>query len=328
MKKMTYSLILIILISLNTVAQKKVEPEVPSAGKQGEEITIQVGGPYWSSWDPAPTNKPEVIELFYAIIANNIEKVQDLLSSKKVNINVIEDRTKWTPLHLAVDLLSVKGIGDTQMIKLLLSYNPNLETKDYSGKTPLETAVSEGRMDIVKLLIEHGAHYFYKDYLNTMLLSIAVKLGLSLKLVLPIFLLLALLLLKFLIMWLCLAIVYRNKIQSGSPLVKISTTSTLATLLLAVPLGLVLSLIFAIIFDRFRLYEFFSYYTSKESILFIGLIVSFIAAGFIVDMIVIPKKLRKYGLPTENGLSWWLLIANALCILLIYWLFIYLRLGL
>jgi ankyrin repeat protein len=90
--------------------------------------------------------------LLYAIITNSYDIV-DLLIREGVNIHT-RDRDGKSPLIVAVN-----GYGDIRIVQLLLDNGGGIELNyDHeSGGLALHHAVLNGRIDMVKLLLENGA---------------------------------------------------------------------------------------------------------------------------------------------------------------------------
>jgi ankyrin repeat protein len=65
-----------------------------------------------------------------------------LLLDKGANPNAIENERGLTPLHLAADK------GRKAMVELLISRGADVNTKDYSGRTPLSYAEDLGSNDM------------------------------------------------------------------------------------------------------------------------------------------------------------------------------------
>ena len=68
-----------------------------------------------------------------------------VLDELGVDINAGVD---WTPLHRAI----VKG-----QIRVLVELGVDINTPDDNGITPMERAVEEGRVDLIRVLTELGA---------------------------------------------------------------------------------------------------------------------------------------------------------------------------
>ncbi|XP_022800162.1 ankyrin repeat domain-containing protein 50-like [Stylophora pistillata] len=67
------------------------------------------------------------------------------------------DRRRWNALHFAAE-----G-GDTDVIDLILTHLPDIESKTAKGATPLIIAVCSGKLQGVKYLLERGANPLTKD---------------------------------------------------------------------------------------------------------------------------------------------------------------------
>jgi len=80
---------------------------------------------------------------------NEINQIKDLLEKGKVDLNL--------QLHIAA------SAGHSNIVKLLLSYNPDLEIKGTDDYTPFHYAVSKRHSDVIKLLIEYGADVNTRD---------------------------------------------------------------------------------------------------------------------------------------------------------------------
>ncbi|WP_080571789.1 ankyrin repeat domain-containing protein [Orientia tsutsugamushi] len=96
--------------------------------------------------------------LHRAVKDGNIEEVKRLLSAdNNIDIN-IKDTYFNTPLYYAV------AKGYIEIIKLLLSHGANINSTNSSGNTPLICSVIAEHIEIVKLLLSHGADVNYKNY--------------------------------------------------------------------------------------------------------------------------------------------------------------------
>ncbi|WP_367364665.1 ankyrin repeat domain-containing protein [Candidatus Tisiphia endosymbiont of Nedyus quadrimaculatus] len=104
-------------------------------------------------------------ELFKAVKNDNTHIIQLLLPKiTNIDINTI-DYSGRTELHIA------SSDGNINMVKFLLQYQANPNTKDNKQKTPLESAIYHGHLNIVKLLFDHKAH----DDLTHLLVTAAVN---------------------------------------------------------------------------------------------------------------------------------------------------------
>jgi ankyrin repeat protein len=84
--------------------------------------------------------------LKFVVKNNNLSLVQFLLE-KGVNPNVGE----WTPL-----IISIK-MGFHQISEKLITLGANTCKPDKNGKTPLYWAVNKKNVNIINLLLDHGA---------------------------------------------------------------------------------------------------------------------------------------------------------------------------
>ncbi|WEK52918.1 MAG: ankyrin repeat domain-containing protein [Candidatus Cohnella colombiensis] len=94
--------------------------------------------------------------LFYATSDNKVEIVKVLLENG-ANPNS-KDKYNYTPLHIAT-------IGDIKLesAELLLQFGANPNIQDNQGNTPLMYAASSGSMDLVSLLLSHGADTIFTN---------------------------------------------------------------------------------------------------------------------------------------------------------------------
>lgn len=67
------------------------------------------------------------------------------------------DNCDESPLHMAVDA------GQTSAVRVLISYDANVDAKDCNGKTPLHYAAQRGYRGIMKILIAANANAHAKD---------------------------------------------------------------------------------------------------------------------------------------------------------------------
>ncbi|WP_342637845.1 ankyrin repeat domain-containing protein [Orientia tsutsugamushi] len=96
--------------------------------------------------------------LHRAVKDGDLEEVKYLLSANN-NIDVnIKDTDFNTPLYCAV------AKGYIEIIKLLLSHGANINSTNCSGNTPLMCSVMAENIELVKLLLSHGADVNYKNY--------------------------------------------------------------------------------------------------------------------------------------------------------------------
>ncbi|XP_076995259.1 SMC5-SMC6 complex localization factor protein 1 [Tamandua tetradactyla] len=96
------------------------------------------------------TNLKGETALHRACIANQVEKLILLLSLPGIDINV-KDNAGWTPLHEACNY------GNTVCVQEILQRCPEVDLlTQVDGVTPLHDALSNGHVEIGKLLLQHG----------------------------------------------------------------------------------------------------------------------------------------------------------------------------
>lgn len=95
----------------------------------------------------------------------HVKAVQFLLD-KGVDINIANEHGQ-TPLHIAISVGSVEGVG------LLLTSGSKLEIPDADGQTPLMLAAQGNSIGIVMKLLDHGANVLYEDPDGTSILEVA-----------------------------------------------------------------------------------------------------------------------------------------------------------
>ena len=92
-------------------------------------------------------------------IKNGNDHVAELLSKEGASLKV-ENAGSF--------LCAAVSRGDADLIKRLLLYGIDPNTKDYDFRTPLHIAASSGLTLMAKLLLEYGGSVFSKDrYPNT-----------------------------------------------------------------------------------------------------------------------------------------------------------------
>jgi glutaminase len=119
--------------------------------------------------------------MFFSKIANAFRVHQfdiDLLATRY---------TRGTPLNrylseneelIVGDLLFAASRGDVWLVKELLARRiVDIDTCDYDGRTALHLAASEGRVEVVKVLIEYGASVSCRDRFGGTPKSDAIKFG-------------------------------------------------------------------------------------------------------------------------------------------------------
>ena len=86
------------------------------------------------------------------------------------DVNTRDDEGS-TPLYLAAEN------GRLQVVRMLLEHGANVGAEDNQGKTPLHGAAKAGRVEVVRMLLEHGANVGAEDNQGKTPLHGAVKDG-------------------------------------------------------------------------------------------------------------------------------------------------------
>ncbi|XP_073154238.1 potassium channel SKOR-like isoform X2 [Henckelia pumila] len=87
-------------------------------------------------------------------IKNGHDRVASLLSKEGALLKIV---------NAGSFLCSVVARGDSDLLRRVLSYGIDPNTKDYDNRTPLHIASSQGYYMMAKLLLEAGASVFIKD---------------------------------------------------------------------------------------------------------------------------------------------------------------------
>ncbi|XP_063468361.1 SMC5-SMC6 complex localization factor protein 1 isoform X6 [Symphalangus syndactylus] len=155
------------LLMLNGTKQKQVEglPELPDlnlakCSSSLKKLKKKSEGELSCSKENCPsvvkkmnfhkTNLKGETALHRACISNQVEKLILLLSLPGIDINV-KDNAGWTPLHEACNY------GNTVCVQEILQRCPEVDLlTQVDGVTPLHDALSNGHVEIGKLLLQHG----------------------------------------------------------------------------------------------------------------------------------------------------------------------------
>uniref|UniRef100_A0A1I8MKC2 Protein fem-1 homolog B n=1 Tax=Musca domestica TaxID=7370 RepID=A0A1I8MKC2_MUSDO len=118
-----------------------------------------------------------ITPLTMAATAGNVMYVKTLLSQYKVDLececNVIFD---GLVVYGATALWVAAGLGHLQIVKLLVRHGANVNHNTKAQSSPLRAACYAGRLDIVKYLIENGADVnLGNKYNNTCIMIAAYK---------------------------------------------------------------------------------------------------------------------------------------------------------
>ncbi|KAM6222175.1 SMC5-SMC6 complex localization factor protein 1 [Rhynchocyon petersi] len=154
------------LLMLNGTKQKQVEglPELPELSftkcSSFKRLKKKSEGELSCSKENCPSLVPKMnfhktnlkgeTALHRACINNQVEKLILLLSLPGIDINV-KDNAGWTPLHEACNY------GNTVCVQEILQRCPEVDLlTQVDGVTPLHDALSNGHVEIGKLLLQHG----------------------------------------------------------------------------------------------------------------------------------------------------------------------------
>lgn len=105
----------------------------------------------------ATTREPLTgVHLHKAVAINDVSGTERVLQSSEVSVEVT-DKYGFTPLMQAAQ----KGFVD--IIEVLLKHGADVDNKNDSGKTALMMAAYAGQLGAVQLLRDHGANYEHRD---------------------------------------------------------------------------------------------------------------------------------------------------------------------
>jgi FOG: Ankyrin repeat len=97
---------------------------------------------------------------------NNYSEIIEFLINSGANINSCESYLKETPLHR----LCARAKPRIEIIKSLLDRGANVNIENVSGKTPIFYCNFNFSLELLDLLVKHGADINHKDkYKNTIL---------------------------------------------------------------------------------------------------------------------------------------------------------------
>ena len=101
--------------------------------------------------------------------SEDIDQIKSFIG-KGYNVNAIEQKTGWTPLHSAV------SFGHISIAELLINSGANVNMTSNSGFTPLHIAVDQGNVSLVEFLISKEADVNAKNAAGLTPLNLAVNL--------------------------------------------------------------------------------------------------------------------------------------------------------
>lgn len=95
-------------------------------------------------------------ELYSAIKANDMIRVDNLLSSGEADVNAAIHHKNHTPLHVAAT--ENQNLSHHGVIFLLLKHGANVNAQDDNGETPLHHVITKSNLKVVNLLISYNAN--------------------------------------------------------------------------------------------------------------------------------------------------------------------------
>lgn len=133
-----------------------LDPEGSSKDRQGAEKRTGFGGAAVSSLYQEETIREEDKNIFDYCRENNIDLINEALSSQKVDVNT-KDEEGRALLHWACDR------GHKELVSILLQHKADINCQDNEGQTALHYASACEFADIVELLLNSGADPSIKD---------------------------------------------------------------------------------------------------------------------------------------------------------------------
>ncbi|KAK7076020.1 hypothetical protein SK128_017291 [Halocaridina rubra] len=89
--------------------------------------------------------------LFFAAVANSDLARLDEIYSNGLEINM-QNVSGWSALHMAA------SEGSVEIVTWLLQHGASVHVRDRQGQSPLKIAVEEDHHEVIKLLVKTGAH--------------------------------------------------------------------------------------------------------------------------------------------------------------------------
>lgn len=133
-----------------------LDPEGSSKERRGAEKRTSFGGAAVSSLYQEETIREEDKNIFDYCRENNIDLINEALSSQRVDVNT-KDEEGRVLLHWACDR------GHKELVSLLLQHKADINCQDNEGQTALHYASACEFADIVELLLNSGADPSIKD---------------------------------------------------------------------------------------------------------------------------------------------------------------------
>lgn len=130
--------------------------------EEDNELTTLTGNKTVKPWEKWWKRKRMVNnKLIYAAESGDVETIKDLLNKEKHNNFIADINAKglndFTPLHSAVSDDRIEAV------KLLLNHKAKVDCLTNSLRTPLHIACNRNSLDIIKILVESGADINAQD---------------------------------------------------------------------------------------------------------------------------------------------------------------------
>ena len=93
----------------------------------------------------------ENLTIFHHVGSNHCETISQMIEDGTIHINYSNEAQRTI-------LCCACGYGNLEMVNLLLDHGADVNLADINGVTPLRQAVKNGYTEIVKLLLEHKAN--------------------------------------------------------------------------------------------------------------------------------------------------------------------------
>jgi ankyrin repeat protein len=95
--------------------------------------------------------------LFFKLVqSSDVEKIQQLLKDKEVNLETLKDKNGMTPLHVA------SIMGDVELARILLENGSKVNVVDKDGFTPFHFAADNDHVEFIEFLYEKDKETLFK----------------------------------------------------------------------------------------------------------------------------------------------------------------------
>src|ERR1043166_2920640 len=106
----------------------------------------------------AQTQQPDLNKLLLDITENRQAEIAQTLAAHPQLVNASDKSNIWIPLMQAI------SAGKIEIVQLLLDHGADLNVRNYAQVTPLMLAADLGFKEITQLLVERGADIDVKGY--------------------------------------------------------------------------------------------------------------------------------------------------------------------